>query len=177
MASVTATARCGEEWRPVCGWERLYEVSSDGRVRSLDRVDWRGQRYRGRMLTLNVKSGGYLTVGLCDNGEHRTRAIHRLVAEAFLGPRPDGCEVRHLDGDPKNNRLANLAYGSPSENSLDRVRHGTDYNAGKTHCMHGHLFDDANTYIHPNGHRQCRACSNESKRRSLARLRARGVSR
>jgi hypothetical protein len=47
------------------------------------------------------------------------------VLEAFIGPRPENCEVRHLDGDPSNNRLDNLAWGTKAENQADKVRHGT----------------------------------------------------
>lgn len=51
--------------------------------------------------------------------------IHRLVLEAFVGPRPDGLEARHRDGDPTNNRLDNLLWGTSSDNENDKRRHGT----------------------------------------------------
>lgn len=68
--------------------------------------------------------GGYLFVNLYQAAKVKTPVtVHRLVLEAFVGPRPDGMECRHLDGDPANNRLANLAWGSPVENASDRKRH------------------------------------------------------
>ena len=53
------------------------------------------------------------------------RRVHQLILEAFVGPRPKGYETRHLDGDPVNNHLANLCYGTHSENQQDSIRHGT----------------------------------------------------
>jgi hypothetical protein len=50
--------------------------------------------------------------------------VHTLVLETFVGPRPPGMIIRHLDGNPRNNRLDNLAYGTHAENSADMVRHG-----------------------------------------------------
>jgi hypothetical protein len=162
-----------EQWLPVLGYEGLYEVSSAGQIRSLDRPGKRGQVRRSRILALHPNPGsGYLEAGLSVDGRTRTRRVHQLVAAAFIGPRPPGREVRHLDGDKLNNQAGNLAYSSHSENCLDKGRHGTDYNASKTHCLHGHAFDDANTYTDPDGHRQCRTCSRESKRRSRAEGRA-----
>lgn len=57
-------------------------------------------------------------------GRGSTRTVHTLVMEAFVGPAPKGQEVRHLDGDPSNNRLGNLAYGSRSQNLRDNKWQG-----------------------------------------------------
>lgn len=118
-----------ERWRPVIGYEGLYEVSSRGQVRSLDhRVqDSRGQwrRFRGRILRQSMGSLlGHRKVNLCKQGRSERRSVHGLVAEAFLGRRPRGQQVRHLDGDPANNTASNLAYGTQSDNEADKVRHG-----------------------------------------------------
>jgi hypothetical protein len=82
-------------------------------------------------------SDGYQVVTLYLNGTRPSRKVHTLVLEAFVGPRPDGMVTRHLDGDPSNNRLSNIAYGTPRENSLDRVRHGRGSKPGKF-CRRGH---------------------------------------
>lgn len=118
-----------EAWRPVVGWEGLYEVSDAGRVRSLDRiVDYPDRRRSylkpGRVLRPSTGSAGYPTVILCGSGRHQHGRIHVMVLEAFVGPRPAGCEVRHLNGVRNDNRLANLAWGTPTENTMDRVLHG-----------------------------------------------------
>jgi NUMOD4 motif/HNH endonuclease len=151
-------------WKPVPGYEGLYEVSTEGQVRSFRR---RGTS--GKVLSRgHAKRGGYLTVSLLRGCHQSTRPVHSLVLEAFVGPRPEGAEIRHLDGDPTNARLSNLAYGTRSENVLDKRRHGTDHNVAKTHCPQGHPYDEANTYVLPSRPhaRYCRECS---RRRSLAR--------
>lgn len=118
-----------EEWRPVVGFEGLYEVSDQGRVRSLDRLvrsecALRGypRRVRGRLLAPQKHSAGYLQVALC--GE--LRLVHAVVLGAFVGPRPAGKECAHCDGDKHNNRLGNLAYKTHVENVADRTAHGTE---------------------------------------------------
>lgn len=93
------------------------------------------------------------------------RYVHVLVAESFIGPKPEGLEVRHLNGNPEDNRVENLAYGTRSENVLDSVKHGTYRNANseKTQCPRGHEYDRTNTYLTSRGTRQCRACKKRWK--------------
>lgn len=151
----------GVRWRPVAGYEGLYEVSEDGRIKSLARTRWNGRGWQAvpeRVRKAAPNTWGYLSVGTCRDGRQRTRAVHVIVAEAFYGPRPEGTEVRHLNGNQRDNRAANLRYGTSSENSRDRVRHGTHNMARKTHCLRGHEYSEANTYINPQGKRECRAC-------------------
>lgn len=104
----------GELWRPVAGWEGLYEVSDAGRVRSLGRsaTDRRGRPWRmgGRVLTQSALQGGWRTVTLHGEGRRQTRSVHGLVAAAFVGPRPPRSRVQHLDGDRSNNRAGNLVF-------------------------------------------------------------------
>lgn len=113
-----------EEWRPVVGYEGQYEVSSIGRVRSLDRkAKIRGGAYRvvkGQALKPQKHSAGYRTVNL---GRRNQKLIHELVAAAFIGPKPEGSEIRHLNGDPTDNAVNNLAYGTRSENMRDVARY------------------------------------------------------
>jgi len=152
------------EWRPVHGWEGLYEVSSTGQVRSLDRTTTTRagvpKTYRGRVLTPGRNSCGRLTVLLNRPGETKSKSVHRLVAEAFCPG--DGPVVRHLDDDPSNNNAWNLAWGSYSDNQRDRVRNGI-YRNGMTewtHCRAGHEYTEENIYRwakKPN-QRNCRAC-------------------
>lgn len=106
------------EWRWVPGFEGLYQVSDDGEVRSFHRVPG-GQLLRGGRDTF-----GYRNVVLYRRGAEKGFRVHALVALAFIGPRPEGSVVRHLDGDHDNNRVTNLAYGTQSENVADTARHG-----------------------------------------------------
>lgn len=159
-----------EEWRPVVGWGGFYEVSSLGSVRSLPRslprVNGRMLNLRGRILKPTPNRDGYLTVGLCRDDVKVTYKVHRLVLDAFVGLQPEGMEACHFDDVKSNNVLGNLRWGTKSENTFDRVRNGNHYSARKTHCDHGHPFDDANTYPRPGRKgRMCRTCRLAAKRR------------
>ena len=152
-----------ERWLPVPGWEDLYEVSDLGRARSLDRWvrthhDGR-RRVPGRILKPGPASKyGHLRVVLCRDGAIYPIQVHQLVMLAFVGPCPEGMEVRHLDSNPANNALTNLTYGTKAENARDRVENGTDSNARKTHCPTcKRPYDAANTYWYK-GSRQCKNC-------------------
>lgn len=114
-----------ENWQPVTGWEGLYEVSDQGRVRSFDRVDRLGRRRRGRVLSLFVNNHGYLSVCLADGSRRGPRSVHNLVIEAFKGPRLNGYVVRHGPGGQHDNRICNLSYGTHSQNESDKHRDGT----------------------------------------------------
>lgn len=118
-----------EEWRPVVDFEGKYEVSSEGRVRSLTRT-WTQTTARGAQYSV-TKTGRCLRPGLSDGypsvvlGRGNTRLVHRLVAEAFIGVRPTGLDIRHKNGDRTDARACNLEYGTRTENIMDAVRHGT----------------------------------------------------
>lgn len=132
-----------EEWRDVVGWEGLYEVSSSGRVRSLERevlcLNSRGlrapRRYKSMLRKQQINpANGYQTVRLSRDGEQVTREVHALVCEAFHGPRPPGSLATHQDGRRSNNRADNLRWGTQKDNMADAARHGT-LNAGIRHGM------------------------------------------
>lgn len=98
-----------------------YQVSNLGSVKRV--LGGQGARL-GRCLSPHKSSNGYLQVRLTTNGEQKIVAVHGLVAEVFLGPRPVGMQVRHLDGNKKNNSVCNLAYGTAKENGQDNARLG-----------------------------------------------------
>ena len=79
---------------------------------------------------IGSETGGYIKVKLYRDGIPTIRFAHALVMEAFVGPRPDGMQTRHLNGNGCDNRLSNLAWGTHVENSADRTLHQTD-NAGE----------------------------------------------
>ena len=155
-----------ETWKPIPGWEDLYEVSDQGRVRSLDRIDSRGWRRKGQILRANPNSCGYPSVQLFRDAKRRSVKVHTLVLEAFVGSCPPGMEACHWNDTKDDNRLSNLRWGTPSENQLDLVRNGRHKNAEKTHCLNGHPFDEKNTYVNPaSGKRACRACQSVFRKR------------
>lgn len=108
------------EWRAVCGWEGVYEVSSGGQVRRVLASPGTRAGYvlRGRLSTAKTDSWRtrYLKVALTLDGTRADTPIHHLVAAAFLGQRPDGYEINHKDGNPQNNAASNLEYVTHSEN-------------------------------------------------------------
>lgn len=117
-----------EEWRPVVGYEGLYEVSNLGCVRSLDRyVDYKGiVRFRkGKILKQSLTTTGYKKVTLCDKNHKRKHAkVHRLVAMAFI-PKPKNKNlINHKDGNPLNNRMENLEWCTYSENITHAYQNG-----------------------------------------------------
>ncbi len=118
-----------EIWKPVAGYEGLYEVSSWGRVRSLDRyVEGRFgcQQFKaGRILRQSATEAGYRFVQLARDGRYAAKFVNGLVAEAFLGPRPVGMVVAHGDGVNANNSLGNLRYATHADNEADKKAHGT----------------------------------------------------
>jgi hypothetical protein len=144
-----------EVWRSVPGYERTYEVSDMGQVRSQPRP-----RTRGGVLRQKIGKRGYPAVSLVQDGRQVTQEVHRLVAAAFLGPRPVDADVRHLDGDRLRPHASNLAYGTRSENLADALRHGTHPTASRTHCPSRHEYTPENTRVIPSRPtaRYCRAC-------------------
>src|ERR1019366_7497597 len=118
------------EQRDLVEWREFgvgYRVSIYGEVQSRQRAgsnleladEW-------RTLDPGQGRGGYVRVNLGFDGSAQTKRVHCLVMELFVGPCPEGQQVRHLDGDPANNMLWNLAYGTSKQNHADRARHGTD---------------------------------------------------
>lgn len=163
-----------ERWLSVVGYEGLYEVSDQGRVRSLDREYTRrdGVRTRrtGRVLKPVTNSSRRHQVYLCVPGEkQKPQQVHRLVLEAFVGPCPEGMEACHWDDNPANNVLSNLRWDSREGNYRDRKRNGIKNHIPNTHCSKGHEFTPENTYVNPNsGNRLCRECHREHDRNRYA---------
>jgi hypothetical protein len=110
-----------EEWRLVVGYEGWYEVSDHGRVRRVKAG--RGARF-GKVLAMSYHNHGYLNVSLCRDGIAQSFLVHRLVAEAFLGPCLEGLMVNHKDGVKTNNRPDNLEYCTCAENIAHAVDTG-----------------------------------------------------
>ena len=103
------------EWKPIKGYEGLYEVSNDGRVRRLRFTNGSYDFEKVRECKQALNTWGYMTVSLSKNGKGNTKRVHRLVANAFLGE--SNLQIDHIDGNKQNNRLDNLEYVTPKENT------------------------------------------------------------
>lgn len=112
-----------ERWRPITG-HTGYEVSDHGHIRSWRRPGG-ALRLADQPHLLRPSAGvrgRYLQVAFyCPASK---RYVHELVAEAFIGPRPQGTEVAHWDGNGHNNHVSNLRYATPAQNAADKIRHG-----------------------------------------------------
>ena len=138
-----------ETWRQIAGYPG-YQISDQGRVRSIDRTITRKTkrgpvlaRLKGRVLAVCMANSGYLVAMI---GRARPY-VHDLVLTAFVGERPAGYQAAHYNGDRRDNTPGNLRWASRSDNEADKLRHGTRLtgamtsNGRKTSCKRGHQFE------------------------------------
>lgn len=117
------------EYRDIPGFPG-YRIGNDGSVWSMVGLFGRASQ-NWRCLKLSCHSAGYPVVGLRAAGERMSKGkvravyVHRLVLEVFVGACPEGMECCHRDGNPSNNHIGNLYWGTPTENAADSARHGT----------------------------------------------------
>ena len=152
----------GIDTREIPGYSG-YWATCDGRII--------GRRGKFRKPQLN--RSGYHEVKIWVGESQSRPTVHKLVMLAFEGPRPEGQEVLHRDGNKLNNSKSNLKYGTRSENQFDSAKHGTHHwlngghpYANRTHCKQGHEYTPDNIYVrtekHRNGKvykaRRCREC-------------------
>ena len=114
-----------EQWRPVVGYEGYYEVSDHGRVRSIDRVIMSRSpvgglcehRRKGHIKNQASDKDGYKLVTFCRDGKEKMRKVHILVAEAFLGARPEwSTMINHKNKKPADNKVENLEWSDNGHN-------------------------------------------------------------
>lgn len=101
-----------EMWKDIEGYEGLYQVSNQGRVRII------------KERKLSIDKNGYNTVMLVNNGQRKLCKVHRLVAKAFIDNSEFKTQVNHIDGDKSNNKSDNLEWVTPSENTLHSYKMG-----------------------------------------------------
>lgn len=145
-----------EKWRPVREWEGLYEVSDQGRVRSVTRTatNFNGNTYtvQGRLRRSPAGTDGHHVVSLSNGQRRDTRSVQRMVLEAFVGPAMEGEIARHKNHDKSDNRLENLEWVDRSE----------DTPAPPTECPRGHPLKEPNLAkwaLRQGGRHVCLACS------------------
>lgn len=107
-------------WRPVAGYEGLYEVSNTGEIRSIAR-----KGTRGGILTQSASNQKHYAHVLLTKGcKHKTASVHRIVAQAWLLNPEHKEQVNHIDGNKLNNRIENLEWATASENMRHAIRTG-----------------------------------------------------
>lgn len=110
-----------EIWKPIKGYEGLYEVSNLGHVKSVK---------NNIILKSSKNHKGYPFVVLYRNGKSKNDRIHRLVAETFIPNHENKPQVNHIDCDKSNNQVNNLEWCDNSENQRHAFRHGLQTNVG-----------------------------------------------
>lgn len=147
FVSPLCTCTAEERWRPVVGFEGIYEVSSHGRVRSCTRrvrvaatwrrgPTWKTIKSQMRRPTHGGTGSPYPRVHLWCQHREVCRMVHHLVLEAFAGARPRRAVANHLDGDKQHNCTGNLAWCSRSQNALHAIESGLVRGRGEESAMH-----------------------------------------
>ena len=121
-----------ELWVDLPGYEGLYQVSNLGSVRRPD----------GKVLKGSLNSNGYRRHGLTSGGQVKWVSVHSMVMLAFVGPRPAGFAIDHINGDRTDNRLSNLRYCTAHENAANMIERGAQV-TGERHGSAKLTFEQA----------------------------------
>lgn len=151
------------KWLPVVGYEGFYEVSDRGQVRRVAG----GRGTRKGVLRQATHPNGYKAVCLSMNNVQSRRTVHSLVAQAFLGARPEGLEVCHNNQIHGDNRPGNLRYDTHKANCQERVP-GVRKKPLPATCRRGHEFNAENTRFRPSAG-TARICLKCERRRDAER--------
>lgn len=125
-----------EEWIAIEGFEGRYEISSMGRVKSVRRYVKNGKGQRvvpENIIYQDTLRTGYCQVHLYKDGRSYAKAVHRLVAMAFMAPVDGKPYINHIDGDKTNNRVDNLEWCTNNENQLHAIKIGAFWHTGEAH--------------------------------------------
>lgn len=136
-----------EVWKAVPGYDGIYEVSSNGRVRSKDRIvrvpGNKSRRLKGKLLSPKQNGKGYAFVALSKDGVAKNHYIHRLVAAAFILNEENKGYVNHRDGNPSNNQIDNLEWVTHAENVAHAYDIGLNRNKAEEHYFAVGVIDNA----------------------------------
>lgn len=158
LKKIKNNSRAFAIWLDVKGFEGVYEVNQFGDIRNV--LTGKGRR-KYNFLTAFPDGHGYMQVTLKPGWGRFNKSVHRIVAWAFLGSRPEGYQVDHIDGDKTNNEVSNLRYVTPKENIRSAIVLGLIQRKSLMRfCKRGHEFTESNTYRQPSRpwQRICRLC-------------------
>lgn len=117
-----------EIWKPIPGYEGIYDISDMGNVYS-----YKNKKHDGKIITGGIDSKWYRTISLYKNGSIKSHGLHRLVMLVFVGE--SELDVDHINGDRADNRLENLRYCTRSQNQMNRIsRYGSSKYKGVCWC-------------------------------------------
>ncbi len=158
-----------DDWRPIPGYDGIYEASGHGQIRD-------SRTGEMRKLSLRKDDNPRFVLALSSpSSPLRQRMVHQLVLEAFIGPRPDGMIACHRNDVDTDNRIANLYWGTYSDNAWDKVANGNHHYGNRAACKNGHEFTDENTRIRETSvgvRRDCLTCKREAHAAGVERERA-----
>lgn len=104
-----------EDWKDIEGFSGLYKISNKGRLMSKLSGSW-------KIMSVTNSKGDYLSVVLRSGDKRKSKKIHQLVYESFIGPCDSCSHIHHINGDKQDNRVENLLALSPKEHSLEHLR-------------------------------------------------------
>ena len=129
-----------EIWKDIPGYEGIYQISNNGKIKSIPHVIKANQNGGMRVTKEYVKTTyvgwhGYVWVSLCKNGKSKTYSIHRLVALTFIENPNKFPAVNHIDGNKENNCIENLEWCTIHENQMHASKNGLLPKSKKVMCM------------------------------------------
>lgn len=116
-----------EIWKDIPGYENLYQVSNNGRIKSIghytrNNINGGTRLTKGIVLSPYIMPNGYYQVQLSKKGKKEKHYVHRLVALAFLNNEKNMSDVNHIDGNKSNNFVENLEWCSHRDNQIHMVK-------------------------------------------------------
>ena len=118
-----------EIWKDIPEYEGLYQASSLGNIRSIDRIIYdknlkRSRNFKGKILKQNIRNDGYLFVNLSKNGINKVVKIHRIIAKTFIKNNNNYKCINHINGNKQDNNINNLEWCTYSHNIKEAYRLG-----------------------------------------------------
>ena len=160
-------------WKPIDFTDGNYEVSNTGLIRSIDRISYtehystKGRFYKGRILKLSLNNSGYYLVFIAYKGVRFVKLVHRLVADAFLPNPSNKTQVNHINGIKTDNRLDNLEWVTPKENSIHSWENGLMENSREKARIRMSIIGKKFANINGKRLKENYAGSNQYNRKSL----------